>query len=119
MNMHTTITAEHPLVRRMAASREAANRRFWQLHAELEALEAEWAKIPDGSPEREAFFDEAVDAKFDEVMLQGVSCPSAILAKLKLVQFDAGGFALPAPAHTAARMIEWDLERCANADLLD
>lgn len=103
----------HPLADEMRASREAANAKFWQLHAELEALEAEWSACPDDDDEKERRLAELVNAKFDETMMQGVSCPLAVLAKLKLASFDAGGLSLPYPAITAAQMIEWDLGRCA------
>lgn len=109
------IAAESSFLASMRESREAANAKFWRLHAELEALEAEWSACPDDEDETERRLGGQVQAKFDEAMMQGVFCPLAVLAKLRLAQFDVGGVSLPKPAGTLAQMIEWDLDRCAKA----
>ncbi|RQW41375.1 hypothetical protein [Novosphingobium sp. LASN5T] len=122
MNMHTRVVAdvaEHPLAAQMRASREAANARFWKLHAELEALEAAWEVDTDDSEENWERHAEGVHDATERVLMQGVFCPSAVLAKLNIVHFDPAGYMLPAPVHSAAQVIEWDLERCAKERLLE
>lgn len=109
--------AEHPLDAQMRASREAANAKFWNLHTQLEALKAEWSACPDDDRANEERLSHLVSAKYDETMMQPVSCALAVLAKLKLTEFDAANAVLPYPAETAAQMIEWDLDRCAKERL--
>lgn len=110
--------AEHPLDAQMRASRQEANAKFWKLHAQLEALEAEWSACPDEDEANETRLSDLVSAKFDETMMQPVSCALAVLAKLKMTDFDPAGLALPYPAENAAQMIQWDLERCAKERLV-
>lgn len=109
------VASESPLVAQMRASRESANAKFWKLHDEHLALEAEWSACPDEEQEREKALQDLADAKWNEVMLQPVFCPLAVLAKLKMTNFVPGDYCLPYPAENAARMIEWDLDRCAKA----
>jgi len=108
---------ESPLIQQMAASRAAANAKFWKLHSEVERLERAWDADPDTSAANWNLHGERYGDAVENALMQGVFCPAAVLAKLKLVRFDADSFALPAPVLTAARIIEWDLERCANERL--
>lgn len=112
-----TVASETTFAAQMRASRESANAKFWQLHEEHLALEAEWSACPDEDQEREDALQAQADAKWNEVMLQPVFCPLAVLTKLKMTNFLPGDYRLPYPAENAARMIEWDLNRCAQPAL--
>lgn len=114
----TATPAEHPLDTQMRASRQEANARFWKLHAQLMALEAEWSACPDDDGVSQDRISALMSAKFDEAMMQPVSCALAVLAKLKVMEFEPNNIVLPHPAETGAQMIEWDLERCAKERFL-
>ncbi|WCT76336.1 hypothetical protein [Novosphingobium humi] len=114
----TAAPAEYLLDAKMRASRQEANVKFWKLHAQLEALEAEWSACPDDDRVSQDRISALVSAKYDEAIMQPVSCPLAVLAKLKLMEFEPGNAVLPYPAETGTQMIEWDLERCAKEKLL-
>ena len=111
----TVAATHHPIAKRAADSRASANAKFWVLCAELASLEAAWSACPDDDEVSEQRLSKQIYAKLDEALMQGVFCPRAVLEKLKLVHFDAGGVALPEPAKNLSQMIEWDLERCQEA----
>lgn len=111
------VSAEHPLVAEMRASRESANAEFWRLYSEARALEEAWDADPDNSDENWDRHSQGVHAAYERALMCAVFCPAAVLAKLKITGFDPAGYALPSPIKTADKVIEWDLERCAKEKL--
>lgn len=105
---------ESPFLESMRRSREAANEKFWKLHAEALALEEAWLSDPDQSQPNFGRHVDNVTRAYDRALLQAVFCPAAVLAKLNIVDFNAREYALPAPVFRASNIIEWDLERCAQ-----
>lgn len=111
-----TLAGESPFLAKMRRSRESANATFWRMHAEARALEDAWDADPDDSDENWERHSEGVRVAYERALMQAVFCPAAVLAKLKVTGFDPAGYALPAPVKTADRIIEWDLQRCAQAN---
>lgn len=108
------IAKETPFLASMRASRDAANAKFWRLHAEYVAFEEAWSAVPDDDTERENQLTEKVQDAAARCLMQPVFCPAAVLAKLKITGFDPVGYRLPGPIKRADQVIEWDLERCAK-----
>ena len=63
----------------------------------------------------DAFVERSV-AAINAALLCGVFSAAAVHAKLKLTNWEPEAWDLPGFAENAARMIEWDLERCAKVE---
>lgn len=104
----------------VAKDQSAANDKFWRLYDEALRIDSEFnaRQRQEGEDEdavSDAFVERSV-AAINAALLCGVFSAAAVHAKLKLTDFDPGAWELPGFAENAARMIGWDLERCAKVE---